>query len=511
MDPDPASSSYQLLSIGALIIINGMFVASEYALISCDPNRIRSTNIKDSSERDRNEKKYQSTIWLIDHSELCVASIQLGITACSLLIGFLGIDFFYSYFISISETLTSSSSQLLLPFIASFVAALMLLVFIHVIFGELFVKAIGTAFPEATLRVLGSPIKLFTQLTYPLSAIVYTLANLFLKPFQLTIGHSDDAVLSLAELKRLFSSVPSTSEIGTEQARMIRGVVGFSETIAREVMTPRTDLFTIKVDATLDEVVEIILETGFSRFPVRGERVDDVLGVILARDVMPFVVMRCKNENAEFDVKKIMRQPYYIPGTKPVDELLNEFRKRKIHLAIILDEHGGVDGIVTLEDLIEEIVGDIYDENDEPEREYVRDPNGDLIVDGGVLVADLNEKFNLEIPEGQYDTVAGFIFTYLGRIPKRSDTIFVHESTKVYVNGNLEKSANGGSGRDHSSEPELVDSESAGIRVSVEKVEGHRIESVRFCFVEPKSLDTDQSAESESENEASQFKSAITS
>jgi putative hemolysin len=501
MDPEPTSYFYSFLSIGALILINGMFVAAEYALISFNPSKLN----PDSDKNERN-KDNDATFWLLHHSELCVASIQLGITLCSLTIGYLGLGYFYSIVGPfVSSTFESFSIFSGVPFLLSFTLALILLTFVHVIFGELFVKAISTAFPEATLRFLAPVMKIFTQLTYPISAAAYMLANLFLKPFQLTIKHADNAVLSLAEIKRLFSSVPSTSEIGTDQARMIRGVVGFSETIAREVMTPRTDLVTVKVDSTLEEVTSIILEAGFSRYPVRGDRVDDVLGILLARDVVPYIVSNEGMNKPSFEVRKVMRQPYYIPGTKAIDELLNEFRKRKHHMAIILDEHGGVDGVVTMEDIIEEIVGDIYDESDEPEANFRHDLNGDLLVGGGVLVADLNEKFALSIPEGQYDTIAGFIFTCLGQIPKRSDKIFVTSDNDLYINGQPEKSSNGASNGNEPSESD------EGILISVDKVDGHRIELVRLHFIK-EIVDGEKmlaSNESETTVGSSQLKSVL--
>ncbi|HMO17271.1 MAG TPA: hemolysin family protein [Oligoflexia bacterium] len=546
MDPDPASSFYHIISIGSLILLNGLFVASEYALISYDPAKLRNLSGKDQEKE--LEKKNRSILWLLNNSELCVASIQFGITACSLLIGFLGIQLFNS--LLVSSELTGSSSWIIngqltvdtplvnyiigmLPFLVSFLGYLIFLTLLHVIFGELFVKAIGTAYPDTTLRFLAGPMKLFTQVSYPVSLIAYRVANIFLKPFQLSVAHNDNAVLSLAELKRLFSSVPSATEINeaeineikVDQARMLRGVVGFSETIAREVMTPRTDLVTIKVDSSFEDVIKIILDSGFSRYLVRGERVDDVVGILLARDVLPYLASNNSSgeKRESFNLKKIMRKPYFIPGTKAIDDLLNEFKRRNQHIAVILDEHGGVDGIVTMEDLIEEIVGDIYDEGDEPERDFIREPGGDLIVDGGVLVADLNEKFGLEIPEGEYDTVAGFIFTYLGRIPRSSDRIFIStDEHAIYVNDRLERV--NGSSQVTGTSPQLsvppainnpedqnLPEQKNGILVSVEQVRGHRIESVRFSFTDEteKTSNLTVSPEAEFNPEASELKSAL--
>ncbi len=506
MDPEPSSSLISLVPIAVLIIVNGMFVAAEYALVSFSP--LKSGEEEEGS--DDSSLPNKATKWLLKHSEIALTSIQLGVTICSLVIGYLGISFFQttltpfviSYF-SVLDNFEHFSLGI------SFALALLSLAFIYVIFGELFVKTLGTAFPDATLKMLATPLKIFSQCTYLLSASVYGLANLFLKPLGLSLKHAGRATLSLTEIKRLFSSVPSSNtEIGTDQARMIRGVVGFSETIAREVMTPRTDIIAIKVNSTLDEVVGIILDTGFSRYPVRGERVDDVLGILLARDVMPYLV---EKQAKKFEVRKVMRQPYYIPGTKPIDELLNEFRKRKLHMTVVLDEHGGVDGVVTLEDIIEEIVGDIFDENDEPEYDCIEDENGDLLIGGGVLVADINERYDLSIPEGQYDTIAGFIFTCLGQIPKRYDTIFISAENELFINEKSEKSSNADVPADTSASTsengEVLPQE--GISITVEKVEGHRIELVRIQFVKEKGDQVLTSTESDLEHITSEFKSVI--
>lgn len=472
MDPDPYSTLDHIYLLIVLIIINGAFVAGEYALISCDPNIIRDPE---------NRRKRKSAVWLLDHSELSVASIQLGITVCSLLIGWIGVDYFHLKLSPFFHFALGSPLELLVPLIFS----VLVLTVIHVIFGELVVKAMATSFPEVTLYFLAGPIKLFTLISYPLGKIAYVLANIILKPFQLTIGQSDDSTLSIAEIKRLFSSVPSTSELRPEQARMIRGVVGFSETVAREIMTPRTDLVTVKVGATFDEVLEVIVESGFSRVPVRGDRVDDVLGILLARDVMPYLV---EGKKESFDVRKVMRQCFFIPGAKPIDDLLAEFKKRKQHMAVILDEHGGLDGVVTLEDLLEEIVGNIYDESDDLEREVVQLENGDYIVDGGLLVADLNERYGLKVPEGEYDTIAGFLFTVLGRIPKISDKVFISKEADLYINSmpydnNVEMAY----------EEALLE---GGLCISMNEVQGHRIESVKMSKVEPKKSEEELSEES---------------
>ncbi|MCB0359647.1 MAG: HlyC/CorC family transporter, partial [Bdellovibrionales bacterium] len=276
----------------------------------------------------------------------------------------------------------------------------------------------------------------------------------------------------------------------------LQGVFQFSDRVAREVMTPRTDLVTVPHDSSLEEALEIVDESGFSRFPVVGEGIDDVLGILLAKDLLGVLIRRERsaNEPDEFDIRRVMREPYFIPGTKPTDELLIELKLRKQHMAIVLDEHGGVDGVVTLEDLLEEIVGDIYDESDDEEEEQpsIREVEGDLLVEGGVLVSDLNAEFGLNIPQGDYDTIAGYVFSCLGRVPDVGDTVALGEE------GSGGAAANGAGSRPDGGEPSEVNAPS----IIVETVQGHRVELLRITSVrtEPPS-DESPAPEAASENE----------
>ena len=269
----------------------------------------------------------------------------------------------------------------------------------------------------------------------------------------------------MAALSGILASGEEEQAIAEDEAEMVMGVMGLSQTVAREIMTPRRGLVCIPADSSLTDVINIIRESGFSRFPVQGETVDDIIGILLARDVLSFEfpeLIRLGTDLADkqFSVKKLLREAYFVDGNKPINELLQEFKRRKLHLAVVLDEHGGIDGVVTLEDLIEEIVGDIFDESDIPEHTVEVLPNGDIVVDGGQLVADLNSEFELKIPLGQYDTVAGYIFTRLGRMPKPGDEIHIYDETE-------ENTA-------ETSEDEPVEL----ARITIDQVQSYRIEKV---------------------------------
>jgi CBS domain containing-hemolysin-like protein len=253
-------------------------------------------------------------------------------------------------------------------------------------------------------------------------------------------------------------------------------------------MTPRTDLVIIPHDSTFDQVLSVVTKSGFSRFPVIGDGgVDDILGIVLARDLLAFTPEYLASGGRHFDLRRLLRECYFIPGTKPIDDLLNELKRRKIHMAIVLDEHGGVDGAVTLEDLIEEIVGDIYDESDIADKEVVFEEGGDALIDGGLLVADVNERFSLTIPEGDYDTIAGFIFSTLGRMSVTGDKIVLVKQGVVSIN---DVPIDGVTKDDTPEQPEeprngVAEDSPTVTELTVERVSGNRIETVRIHRISP--------------------------
>jgi putative hemolysin len=210
-------------------------------------------------------------------------------------------------------------------------------------------------------------------------------------------------------------------QIEDDESEMIRHVFTFSDTIAREVMTPRKDIIAVEETASLEEVIAMFLRERISRILVTGTDLDDVKGVLLGKDLLNLL----GKPASDFHLRKFLRPVFFVPNSKKVDELLQELRQEAIHFAVVLDEHGGVDGVVTLEDLIEEIVGEIFDEYDSPIEELdVRSlTTGDLVVEGSTMIDDLNSSRGLSIPRGHYDTIAGFVIHLLGRIPKTGEQV----------------------------------------------------------------------------------------
>jgi putative hemolysin len=221
------------------------------------------------------------------------------------------------------------------------------------------------------------------------------------------------------ELQELLAQTFEQGRLTAEPVEMIRGVVGLFETTAAEVMTPRTAVIGIPVEMPLQEAAAFILEQGHSRYPLYEETIDHIIGVALARDVWH------AQTRGETDLRSIMRQPLFVPDTKPLATLLREMRRDRAHMAIVIDEFGGTEGIVTIEDVVEEIVGEIEDELDEAEPVLEQGADGEIIMTGGFAIAELNDKYELQLPDEDYTTVGGFVLGRLGRVARVNDEVSI--------------------------------------------------------------------------------------
>lgn len=208
--------------------------------------------------------------------------------------------------------------------------------------------------------------------------------------------------------------------LAQQEQHMIEGVTELSETAVKEVLVPRIDVVFIPASATLDEVLKIMERDGYSRYPVYEETIDNVIGVLYVKDLIPVILNR---DGTEFDLKNLIRKPYFIPESKRLDSLLSEFKKRHVHIAIAVDEYGGVSGIVCMEDIIEEIVGEIQDEFDDEGDEVIQSDDHSWLVDARINIEDLNEKLNLRLPDEEVDTLGGFVFNLFGKIPVRYEKV----------------------------------------------------------------------------------------
>jgi putative hemolysin len=232
-------------------------------------------------------------------------------------------------------------------------------------------------------------------------------------------ANPEENVHSAEELRMLVEQSQEVGVLQSQDADMLEGVFEFSEKNAREVMTPRTEIDALDIDATLDETLALVEESGRSRYPVYEETIDNIIGLVLAKDLIPIL----RSPPPDFSLRAIMRPVHVVPGSREVEEVLSDFKRLKVHMAIVLDEFGGTAGLVTMEDLLEEIVGEILDEYDEPPEHLERESADLVIVPGGTNIGELNERFGLNVPDGDYTTIGGYIFGALGRLAVVGDRV----------------------------------------------------------------------------------------
>ncbi|WKZ56531.1 MAG: hemolysin family protein [Bdellovibrionota bacterium] len=275
-------------------------------------------------------------------------------------------------------------------------------------------KGWASAAPERGLCIMACPILWCAKILRPIVRPVEAGVEAFLRLFGLRKPVEQNKPVSQEEITELVERGTESGEIEVDEREMIRGVFSISDTVVREVMTPRVDVVAVEDSATLDEVKAVFAREGLSRIVVCGNTLDEVRGILMAKDLLPLV-----GNPTQKDWRPFIRPAHFVQNTIKIDHLLQELRTKGIHFAVVLDEHGGVDGIITMEDLIEEIVGEIFDEYDVPGEEsgIRRTKGGDLLVEGSIGIEDLNGGCNIDLPLGEYDTIAGFVIHELGRIP----------------------------------------------------------------------------------------------
>jgi CBS domain containing-hemolysin-like protein len=459
------------------VIINGFFVAVEFAIV-----RSHVTKLHDAEY----SRKFgiKSALRLIRELDLSLSATQLGITIVSLVLGWYGESIFAQFFLDLFHNLGGTFATLISHGLAT-TLALILVTFCHVVVGEQAAKSLAIRYPEDTLRYLAPLMLILSQICRPIIFFLNATSNLLLRAFGFKAVTEGERVHTSSELSMLVAASTRYGILDKAEEQMLQGVFHFSETVAREIMTPRTDVISIPMSSNFDSMYSIVVQSGLSRFPVIGENIDDVKGILLARDVLRVAQKFLPDKGATFDLKSLLREPYFIPGTKSINDLMTELKHRKVHMALVLDEHGGFDGVVTLEDIIEEIVGEIFDESDGAKLDIIYQDNGDVLLGGGMLVTDINDNFEMAIPEGDYDTIAGFIFNCLGRLAEINDKVTLNKHGEASVNGGefeIPRGSHPSSDRTRSTQ--LIEAEEdetiTYFEFIVEIITGNRIETVRL-------------------------------
>jgi len=401
----------RLLAIVVLLLFNGFFVAAEFALV-----RSRRTRL-DAMARG-GDAKARLALRATGTLPRLLSASQLGITLASLALGWVAEStlgeglarWFGSLPIAVEQSLRVSVGA---------IVALASVTYLHVVFGELAPRAVALNHPEQLARWLAPPLMVFAWLATPFIAVLNRSSQAVLSLFGQRGDVLDESVHSPDELRLIVEQSQEGGAIPAQDADLIEGVFEFSEKNAREVMTPRTDVVAMPIDATLDEALAIVEENAFSRYPAYDGSIDNIVGLVLAKDLLRVL----RNPPPGFTVESIMRDVHVVPGSREVEEVLADFKRLKEHLAVVLDEYGGTAGIVTMEDLLEEIVGEILDEYDEPTAADAPQTGGETLVPGSMHIGESNERFGLTVPQDDYTTIGGFVFGSLGRLPVVGDRV----------------------------------------------------------------------------------------
>lgn len=396
--------SLRILAVLALVTLNGFFVAAEFALVS-----VRKTRIEQLSQE--GNRRAKSVLRALEHLDTYIAATQLGITMASLALGFIGEPAMAGLVEPIFAMFLPPRGAVITSHGVALVIAFGLATALHIVIGELAPKSIALSRPVRTALWVTTPLDLFLKLFRPFILALNTTGNAVVKVIGIEPSGSHTSVHSVEELELLVHSTREAGLLEAQQEQMVAGVFDFEDTVVRKLMTPRLDITAIEADVEAKELVRIVTESGHSRLPVYDDILDNIIGVLHVKDALTRLV----SGSSDVRIRDLMRPPYFVPENKRAGFLLAELRRRKLPMAIVRDEYGVVTGVVTVEDLLEEIVGDIQDEHDTDEEPPIQVLDATTtLLDGKMSLNDVNERMGLELPEDEADTIGGLVFSLLG-------------------------------------------------------------------------------------------------
>ncbi|MFL0267001.1 hemolysin family protein [Candidatus Clostridium radicumherbarum] len=404
-EPDPANITSQLILIAILTLINAFFSAAEMAIVSLNKNKIKVLD-------EEGDKKAKLLLKLMEEPTKFLSTVQVGIT----LAGFFSSA---SAATGISKNLSFYLNRLNIPYSEqiALVGVTVVLSYITLVFGELFPKRVALQKSEALAMAVVKPIMFVSKIAVPFVKLLSASTNILVRLTGLEIEGLDEKV-SKEEIRSMVEAGQENGVINETEVEMINSIFEFDDKLASEVMTPRTEVYLINIDTPLMEYLDELIEERYSRVPVYEGDTDNIIGILYMKD---FYAEARKHGFENVDIKTILHPPYFVPETKNIDELFKELQVSKKHMAVLIDEYGGFSGIVSIEDLIEEVMGNIEDEYDDDEPEIKKIDTNTSIVDGMLSIDDFNDYFDVKIESDDYDTIGGFLIDLLGRIPEGAE------------------------------------------------------------------------------------------
>ncbi|MBF8455858.1 HlyC/CorC family transporter [Kaistella sp. G5-32] len=407
------SDVVKLLLALFLVVLNGFFVAAEFSIV-----KVRYSQIQlKAADGDSMAKQAEH---IIKHLDEYLSATQLGITLASLALGWVGesamhhvIENVFHYFNLAVADGTITTISLVLSFL--------IITVMHIVFGELIPKSIAIRKAEPTVMAIAMPLRIFYTVFKPFIWSMNHMSNAFLRLIKIHPA-SDQEIHSTEELQLLVKQSADSGAIEEENYEIIKNAFDFTDHSAKQIMIPRQNISSIDIEEPIENIINIIMEGGYSRLPVYENSIDNIIGIFYAKEIIREYVKRKGAINHD-DLKELMRDPFFVVGSKKISDLLKVFQQKKQHLAVVIDEFGGTEGIVTLEDILEELVGEIQDEEDDEER--IVDKVGENVfwVKATQPLDEINENLPKKFPlseDGEYNTLAGFILHELEDIPEEN-------------------------------------------------------------------------------------------
>jgi len=412
MEDSLTNALLQLLAVALLVAANGFFVAAEFSLVSVRRTRIAELVASGNVSAVAVQKA-------ISNPDRVIAATQLGITIASLGLGWIGEPALAHWLYPLVQLFPADIQ----PDVSHSIAAglsFAIITFLHVVVGELAPKSIALQDPERTSLVVARP-TLWTEWVFkPVIMLLNGTGNALLKLVGVKPASGHELVHSVAELKMLVTASAEGGVVEEDESEMLHAIFDFGELLVRQVMIPRTEVVAVEADMPLEEVTKLVTENPYTKLPVYEENLDQILGILHVKDLLRLITQKGEHNGT---ARSLVRDTLYVPETLSVNHLLHQFRDNSQHIAIVLDEYGGTAGLVTLEDLLEEIVGEVHDpfEDETPEIQVL--PDGTTLIDGLMLIEEVNEHLGLNLIDPHYDTIAGYVMGKLGRVPKTGDVI----------------------------------------------------------------------------------------
>ncbi len=413
---DAITLSEALIDIAAIFVLvglNAFFVASEFALVS-----VRKTRVQKLA--DEGNGGAIAAIRLLDHPTRFISAVQLGVTLASLALGWIGEPTIARILWPVAESLAGETSVAYIAHGTAIVISFAVVTFLHVVLGELVPKMFALERSEQLAVLASRPLELFALVFSPFLWILNHAGRLVGRVLGLTSSLEHASVYTEEEIRQLINLSQQGGQINAEEQTLINKVFEFSETTVKEAMIPRTEIVAIPETSKFDEIAAAFQEHGYSRLPVYRDSLDDIAGFVHSKDLVAY-----SKRTKSFKLAEVLHKPNYVVDTAHLEDVLRQMQKEKFHFGFVVDEHGGVEGIITLEDLLEEIVGDISDEHDEEVNEQIKDQSdGSYILDGGLAVRDLNRRLEMSLPISEsYTTIAGFLMSEAGEILGEGETV----------------------------------------------------------------------------------------